>query len=364
MPTISDPSAQEAASTAMTSAVDRSTPTGSISQCAWAVSSIGCQMRAIVPKDECNRQGCSSLLHHNCQTEWEMHQYKSECPDGDPSECKYDSGGLKFCMKHHPFSAVAIANCEPDIEFISRHEDTETEEDVSPTKSHRAPNSSKKAKSSKAPKLTQEQKAEKKKQRLNWASALTIDTITLTEGGDDVLLLASLEWSDKTKVSKEMMKLAFMRKNNITVPNAMRNDADLGKLVANHIKAQGYKDGLIDNLKKKKKKSSDIVKPGCLQKEGTIFKVANTLLKNKECFMELHDANDRHEQDTRNPKPVAWDTLHLDYSSGEDPELELLSPLARNEMIGHQVPADVCKDSDEVNRPGIASKASSGTTGK
>ncbi len=64
--------------------------------------------------------------------------------------------------------------------------------------------------------------------------------------------------------------------------------------------------------------------------------------------MDLHDANDRHGRDMRNPKPVTWDILHDDYSSGKDPELELITPAPRNEMIGDQVSSDVCLDVNKV----------------
>ena len=64
--------------------------------------------------------------------------------------------------------------------------------------------------------------------------------------------------------------------------------------------------------------------------------------------MDSHDANDRHKQDTRNPKPVTWDILHNDYSLDKDPELELLSTATRNEITCHQVPPDVCNYVNKV----------------
>ena len=43
-----------------------------------------------------------------CQTEWESYQYRLECPNGDPSLSKYDSGGKKRCIHHHPHSKLVI----------------------------------------------------------------------------------------------------------------------------------------------------------------------------------------------------------------------------------------------------------------
>ncbi len=38
----------------------------------------------IEPKDVCGVDGCQSMFHHQCQTEWEIHQYHLDSPNGDP----------------------------------------------------------------------------------------------------------------------------------------------------------------------------------------------------------------------------------------------------------------------------------------
>ena len=43
--------------------------------CSWSISSKGCQLPGVEPKDECGVNGCQSMFHHLCQTEWEIYQY-------------------------------------------------------------------------------------------------------------------------------------------------------------------------------------------------------------------------------------------------------------------------------------------------
>jgi hypothetical protein len=63
--------------------------------CSWSISSKGCLMRGVQPRDVCGVDGCDSVFHHMCQTEWEMYQYHVEFPDDDPKDCIYDSDGKK-----------------------------------------------------------------------------------------------------------------------------------------------------------------------------------------------------------------------------------------------------------------------------
>jgi hypothetical protein len=82
-------------------------------KCSWSISSIGCLLPAVEPKDMCGIEGCQLVSHHMCQTEWESYQYRLECPNGDPSLSKYDSGGKKRCIHHHPQSKLAIQTVPP-----------------------------------------------------------------------------------------------------------------------------------------------------------------------------------------------------------------------------------------------------------
>lgn len=77
-------------------------------KCSWSISSMGCLLPMLEPKDKCGIESCQLVLHHMCQTEWESYQYRLECPNGDPSLSKYDSGGKKRCIHHHPHSKLVI----------------------------------------------------------------------------------------------------------------------------------------------------------------------------------------------------------------------------------------------------------------
>ena len=56
----------------------------------------------------CGVDGCQSIFHHLCQTEWKIHQYHLDYPNGDPQDCIYDSGGKKRCVHHHSHGNLAI----------------------------------------------------------------------------------------------------------------------------------------------------------------------------------------------------------------------------------------------------------------
>ena len=51
-------------------------------KCSWSLSSIGCLLPRLEPKDKCGIESCQLVLHHMCQTEWESYQYRLECPNG------------------------------------------------------------------------------------------------------------------------------------------------------------------------------------------------------------------------------------------------------------------------------------------
>ena len=91
--------------------------------CAWTFSLIGCQLRAAPPMDQCCKASCNKMFHHSCSCDWEMAQFEKENPDGAKAlkdgatlfeENPFDSGGLKYCMDHHPHSTKAL-NCGKSI---------------------------------------------------------------------------------------------------------------------------------------------------------------------------------------------------------------------------------------------------------
>ena len=63
-------------------------------ECSWSLSSKGCILPGVEPKDVCGSWGCQHVFHHLCQTEWEFFQYRLDYPQGDPKDCTHDSGGL------------------------------------------------------------------------------------------------------------------------------------------------------------------------------------------------------------------------------------------------------------------------------
>jgi len=78
---------------------------------------------------------------------------------------------------------------------------------------------------------SKKKKNSKNEQAITWAESLTIDDIVLTENGLDVHTLGGKKWGPILYY----VKRAFMRKNNITVPQNIRKDHELGKVVSNHI---------------------------------------------------------------------------------------------------------------------------------
>jgi hypothetical protein len=86
-------------------------PSKSISvKCSWSISSKGCMLHGLEPKDVCGIEGCKNVFHHACQTEWELFQYRLEHPAGNPNECPYDSAGKKRCIYHHPHRDLAVGD--------------------------------------------------------------------------------------------------------------------------------------------------------------------------------------------------------------------------------------------------------------
>ena len=77
-------------------------------KCSWSISSKGCQLPGVEPKDVCGVDGCQSMFHQLCQTEWEICQYHLDYPNSDPQDCIYDSGGKKQWVHHHPHGNLAV----------------------------------------------------------------------------------------------------------------------------------------------------------------------------------------------------------------------------------------------------------------
>lgn len=298
-------------------------------------------MSGVPMKDVCSDEGCNIMFHHACQTEWEFHQYRLKYPEGDPSKCAYDSDGKKKCMRHHPFSALAMSTAVPDVQFGPHHNDefedyanVEQNEDKTPKKG--------KSNNINTPaKLTKQQKTEQKQQRMQLLRTMTTEAVVLNDAGDDVESIGGINWS---KLGKEE-KLVFIQANKISTSQALRNTADLGKNIANHINAGSFQNHIKSKIKQKK---ADITKPLCITKAGTMWRLGNTLLKYKESYIALREINDRDEQDTRQAKPVAYETLHKGYHLANDEDLNRLSPTVGDSLVGFGIPPDVCTDYDEL----------------
>ena len=99
--------------------------------------------------------------------------------------------------------------------------------------------------------------AEKLERQLAWARGLTIDDVTLKKDGDDVGTLGPMQWS----ALKLKVKEAFIKANKITRAQNLRSSESLGKNVANHIIAQGFKEAIKAPLRQK----NSSAKPDCIQ---------------------------------------------------------------------------------------------------
>ena len=291
--------------------------------CSWRVSSIGCKINNMDPQDVCGEEGCNRVFHHACQCEWEFLQYKVDHPNGDPSIGSYDSEGKKRCMHHHPYAEIALLSRSP------AGDDALHDECQKPAALPKKP-----------PKMSKEDKLQKKEQMLNWARGMTLNNVVLNIKRDDVESLGPRKWCD---LSGELKK-EFIKKNKIQLSQAFRNAADLGKNVANHMNAKSFKEQIKAPLKSK----SPATKPLCITKDGTLFRIINTIIRNKECYIETKNSHDREDQDSRNPKSSAWQMMCEVYNSSEE-ALDHLSPLGQRAMVGYSVSSDICKQFDKLS---------------
>jgi len=317
--------------------------------CDWRFSISGCKFNLLPTNDTCDEPGCNKVFHHGCQTECEFNQYRRDVGDkeanANPGLCTYDSAGRKKCMAHHKDADVFLQGVPLDEEGFphtppSSPNNTATSKtnDSTTTKTNSNNNNNKKNKMSKEEK--KQQKKEQFDRQVAWAKTLTIDHIIADEDGTDVNTLGGTEWAP---LHGEVKK-AFMQKNKITIPHKMRKVGDFGKVVMNHIKAQGYKNNLTAPNRRSR---SAATKPTCIVEEGTLFRVINTITECKEDYIETNNAHDQADQDTRNPKALAWERMAAHYNSNAD-SLEKLSPGGAQALLGHSVAADVCAEYDEL----------------
>ena len=151
-------------------------------------------------------------------------------PNRDPCMSSYDSEGKKHCIHHQPHneiaqSSTAIADC---VEL-----NMNSGKKVTPPKE--------------PPKQSKEDKEKKKDQILNWARGMRIENVVLNTARDDVYSLGPKKWCElSAEVKKE-----FLKKNKIQLSQSFRNAPDLGKNVANHMKAVSFKKSITAPLKSK-----------------------------------------------------------------------------------------------------------------
>jgi hypothetical protein len=101
------------------------------------------------------------------------------------------------------------------------------------------------------------QNAKKLERQLAWACGLNIDDVTLMKDGDDVDTLGPMQWS----TLKLKVKEAFIMANKITRTQNLCSSESLGKIVTNHINAQGFKEA----IKAPSRQTNSSSKPDCIQ---------------------------------------------------------------------------------------------------
>ena len=100
--------------------------------------------------------------------------------------------------------------------------------------------------------------------------------------------------------------ISFIKANNIPTTQDLRLGKDLGKNSANKINCSGYKQNVKASRSKKKAAS---VKPDCIKSDGTLHRMVNAMLRNKEQVKIIKEAHARDDTDSRNPKAVAFGIL-------------------------------------------------------
>lgn len=128
----------------------------------------------------------------------------------------------------------------------------------------------------------------------------------------------------------------------------MRNSRDLGKVVANHINAQHFKDQVMAPQEKRAKAKNHATKPTCITEQGTMFRIINTCLceEGRPSYIETRNAHDRDDTDTRLPNAVEYGKLNKLYHPGEKSIGELSEGGAS--LIGHNVSLQICQTYDKL----------------
>ena len=103
-----------------------------------------------------------------------------------------------------------------------------------------------------------------------------------------------------------------MKVNNISKSQTLRLATQLGKNVVNRINLQGFKDKIKTTLRTMPK--SKRTKPDCVTMDGTLYWAINVIILKKELYIQTKDSHAQEDQDTRNPKPVAWQTSETEKS--------------------------------------------------
>jgi len=179
--------------------------------------------------------------------------------------------------------------------------------------------------------------AKKKKEMEEFATKQTLDNIEFTTDNKDVLKIGGVPW---TKLLVKAKK-AFCTANNIPIPQNMRNGDQIGKVIANWVNSAEYRESVQDRVSKKAGgKKAAATKPACLELVGTMFRVVNCIISCKAAFMATKATHDREDQDSRNPKQVAWDTMTHYYNDQSNEDLNELLPEGIPSLVGYNI--DVC----------------------
>jgi hypothetical protein len=234
-----------------------------------------------------------------------MAQYLHDVPNGDPSQCQYESGhGTKYCMEHHKFGNLAVR-----------------------------PPTSKEVEKTAAKAKAQSAHAEKQKKLQEFVDRQKLDKIVLTSNRKDVQTLAGIPWNNFTA----SMKKSFMKDNKIAIPQTMRNNTDLGKVVANHLNGDEITIAVASTAAKKKKAAD--VPTFITQMMGTMIRLINTIVGCQAAYKATKGTNDREDQDTQKPKAAAWETMTQYYNSEEE-RLNEICPSVAYLLVGLGIPDD------------------------
>jgi hypothetical protein len=170
---------------------------------------------------------------------------------------------------------------------------------------------------------------------------LTLKDVVLTKEGLDVETLGVRKWSEL----KCYVKQALLQANKTAIAQAHRKNKDLGKNVANKINCKGYKHKIKSSLAKK---HSPTTTPDFIKVDGTLYRMVNVIIREKEQYIALKESHDEDDLNSKNPKATAWQILHSHYCS-EDPLLLKFSPTAAEKLIGYTVEETILSEYDDLS---------------